>query len=101
MGASIPPQIDESVFEGCYRNCILLVPRGSKEAYASTYPWSLFYRIDEYDLETDPEDIEVIEGDATTIIDHYNVNGQRMDASHKGLNILKMSDGTVKKLFVK
>ncbi len=97
----VPFDIDESVFEGLYEGTILCVPKGSKPLYEAKFPWNKFKYIEEFES----DGIESIEFGTTaydaTVIDRYNVNGQRMDASQKGLNILKMSDGTVKKLFVK
>ena len=31
----------------------------------------------------------------------YNINGQKVDASHKGLTIVKMSDGTTRKVVIR
>lgn len=36
-----------------------------------------------------------------TIVARYNMNGQPLSAPQKGINLLKMSDGTVKKVLVK
>lgn len=32
---------------------------------------------------------------------YYSLSGSKLDAPHKGINIMKMSDGTVRKLYVK
>lgn len=97
----VPFDVDESVFEGLYEGTILCVPKGSKPLYEAKFPWNKFKYIEEFEL----DGIESVEFGTTaydaTVIDHYNVNGQRMEAPQKGVNILKMSDGTVKKMFVK
>ena len=36
-----------------------------------------------------------------TVVARYNAAGQRVDHVQKGLNILKMSDGSVRKVIVK
>ena len=36
-----------------------------------------------------------------TIIGYFNISGVRLDAPQRGVNIVKMSDGKVKKIFVK
>ena len=97
----VPLDVDESVFEGLYEGTILCVPKGSKPLYEAKFPWSKFKYIEEFDS----NGIENIEVETTAydaiVIDHFNMNGQRIDAQQNGLNILKMSDGTVRKLFVK
>lgn len=36
-----------------------------------------------------------------TIVEYYSVNGSKLSAPQKGINLVKMSDSTVKKIFVK
>lgn len=43
----------------------------------------------------------VTTSDSTKVASRYNVNGQRMTAPVKGLNIVKMANGEVKKVMVK
>ena len=47
--------------------------------------------------------IEGVTDDANdaTVVARYNVNGVRLDKAQKGLNIVKYSDGTTKKVMVK
>ena len=39
-------------------------------------------------------------GEAKEVV-RYDLNGRRLDAPQRGLNILRMSDGTVRKVMVK
>ncbi len=41
------------------------------------------------------------DADSAKVIGRYNVNGMLINAPQSGINIIKMSDGTVKKVFVK
>ena len=38
-------EIDHSVFSNISKDCILYVPKGSKEVYANTLGWDLFKKI--------------------------------------------------------
>lgn len=52
---------------------------------------------------SDPTGVAKIElgSGSTTEVARYNLNGQKVDKSHKGVTIIKMSDGTSKKVVVK
>ena len=45
--------------------------------------------------------VKVADGEAAVEVARYGINGTRLAAPVKGVNIVKMSDGTVKKVFVK
>lgn len=47
--------------------------------------------------------IDGVKGDDANAAEvaRYNVNGQRIDAPQKGINIVKLADGTTRKVFVK
>lgn len=77
--------------------CTLYVPQGAYQDYWLTDVWGDFGNIVEYDVTgidnvTDTND--------TQEISRYSVNGQRLSAPTKGLNIVKYSDGSVKKVVV-
>ena len=76
--------------------CILYVPKGTCDAYRLT-TWGIFKNIVEYDL-SGINHITTF-GDAKEI-SRYAADGQRLDAPAKGLNIVKYSDGSVKKVVV-
>lgn len=84
--------------------------------YNSTYHYVAFVTTEEGDTfygeeqtfttGEDPTGIEGIEdGSAVNkpakVVARYNMNGQRITVPQKGVNILRMSDGTVKKVLVK
>ncbi len=45
--------------------------------------------------------IQRVESDSKEVVEIYNVSGVRQSAISRGLNILRMSDGTTRKVFVK
>ena len=87
-----------SAFYGVDRSkCTLYVPQGTEQDYWLADVWGDFGKIVEYA----PTGIDKV----TTSTDakelsRYSVNGQRLSAPAKGLNIVKYSDGSVKKIAV-
>ena len=87
-----------SAFSGVgISKCTLYVPQGTETDYFLADVWGYFGNIVEYD----PTGIDKV----TTSTDakelsRYSVNGQRLSAPAKGLNIVKYSDGSVKKVAV-
>lgn len=93
-----PASIETSTFEDANtEKCILYVPKGTYDDYRFTY-WGIFANIVEYD----PTGINHIttSGDAKEI-SRYAADGQRLEVPAKGLNIVKYSDGSVRKEMVK
>ena len=80
------------------RHAILYVPVDSYQYYWLSDEWSAFAHIKTFD----PTPVEsVITTDKVSEVARYSVGGQRQGSSVKGLNIVKMSDGTVRKVVVK
>lgn len=91
------PETGSNLFLGCdAKNCTVYVPKGTGDAYF----WSSFGYFE-----------NIVEFDATGIdkvttstnakeVSRYSVNGKRLSAPAKGLNIVKYSDGSVKKVVV-
>ncbi len=91
------PEMGSNLFLGCdEKKCTVYVPKGTGDAYF----WSSFGYFD-----------KIVEFDATGIdkvaistnakeVSRYSANGQRLSAPAKGLNIVKYSDGSVKKVVV-
>ena len=92
-----PLPINASIFE--YANtkkCILYVPKGTYDDYWLSN-WGIFENIVEYDA-TGINHITT-SGEAKEI-SRYAADGQRLEVPAKGLNIVKYSDGCVKKVVV-
>ena len=91
------PELGIDIFNGCdAKNCTVYVPKGT---------------IDDYKLSKFGYFEKIVEFDATGIdkvttstnvkeVSRYSANGQRLSAPAKGLNIVKYSDGSVKKVVV-
>ena len=92
-----PLSIDASTFEDANTGkCILYVPKGTYDDYWISN-WGIFENIVEYN----PTGIDHIttSGEAKEI-SRYAADGQRLEVPAKGLNIVKYSDGCVKKVVV-
>ena len=91
------PKIGEDVFKGCEaKKCILYVPKGTYDDY-----WLSDFGYFENIVEFDATGIDktTTSTDAKEV-SRYSVNGQRLVGPTKGLNIVKYSDGSVKKVAV-
>ena len=96
--AETVPSTVAGAFEGCdSKNCTLYVPKGTYDAYWLS-EWGYFENIVEFDatnirnIVAEPE----VQENA-----RYAVNGQRLTAPVKGINLVKYNNGRVKKEMVK
>lgn len=94
MHLCLATQIVENVL---YSIVTLYVPTGRKKIYEATEAWNLFSNI----VEFDPSGIDAVGTDTKMETARYSLNGNRIAQSQRGLNIIRMSDGTVRKVFVK
>ena len=92
------PKIDSNAFKGVdAKKCTVYVPMGTYDDYWLSDFGDYFENIVEFDVTgidktTTSTDVEEVT--------RYSVNGQRLSAPTKGLNIVKYSDGSVKKVSV-
>ncbi len=93
--ATMPPIVDESDFEDVdLSKCKLIIPAGSEESYRVADVWNGFESVD-------PTGIDgVIVDDNVVEIARYDVNGLKLSGAQKGLNIVYLSNGGFKKVFV-
>ena len=93
------PKIGRDEFTGVdAKKCTLYVPMGTCDDYLISDFGNYFENIVEFDatgidkttISTDVEEVA-----------RYSVNGQRLSAPTKGLNIVKYSDGSVKKVAIR
>ena len=91
------PEVNITSFSKYTSN--LYVPSVSLQQYKSHPVWREFYYIYPLDV-TEINDIEG-DGNGLEIEAIYDLNGQRQPALRPGINIIKMSDGTIKKVMVK
>ncbi len=94
-----PPSCGSNVFyDVSSKNCVLYVPYGSIGAYATTSPWSSFYNIIE--IEVDAIADITTNGNAKAT-GYYTTDGKQVPTLQRGINIIRYSDGTAKKISVK
>ena len=91
------PETGSNLFLGCdAKNCTVYVPKGTGDAYF----WSSFGYFDKI-VEFDAAGIDkVTTSTDVEEVSRYYLNGQRLVGPTKGLNIVKYSDGSVKKVAV-
>ena len=91
------PELESGIFSGCNaQNCTVYVPKGTYDDYKAS-EFGYFEKIVEFDATgidkvTTSTDVKEVS--------RYSVNGQRLSAPAKGLNIVKYSEGSVKKVAV-
>ena len=91
------PKLGYYVFDGCdAKNCTVYVPKGTYDDYKLS-KFGYFEKIVEFDASG--IDKVTTSADAKEV-SRYSANGQRLSAPAKGLNIVKYSDGSVKKVVV-
>ena len=92
------PNSASSAFSGVDISKITLyVPQGTETDYFLADVWGDFGKIVEFDATGIDK---VTTSNDTKELSRYSVNGQRLSAPAKGLNIVKYSDGSVKKVVV-
>ena len=92
------PETGSNLFLGCdEKNCTVYVPKGTGNAYFRSAEFGYFYNIVEFDA-AGIDKVAI----STNVkeVSRYSANGQRLSAPAKGLNIVKYSDGSVKKVVV-
>ena len=91
------PILGGRIFNGCdAKNCTVYVPKGTYDAYKSS-EFGYFEKIVEFDATGIDK---VTTSTNAKEVSRYSANGQRLSAPAKGLNIVKYSDGSVKKVVV-
>lgn len=92
---AIKPPTGGSNFDDVVKqSCTLYVPRGTYMDYFLAEGWGDFLNIVEFDTTgIDNPDLSC----EPKPVDYYNINGMKTTRQTKGLNILRMSDGTYMK----
>ena len=91
--------VSSNVFNGVDKNkCTLYVPQGTYQDYWLADVWGDFENIVEYDVTgidkvTTSTDVKEVS--------RFSADGQRLAVPVKGLNIVKYSDGSARKVVVK
>ncbi len=77
-------------------NAILHVPAGSISAYRNAEPWCYFKEI----VPLDGSGVQTIETD-NRVIQINSIRGERLEEPSKGINVMRMKDGSTKKVLIK
>ena len=93
---AVPPVCGPQALDDINKwECTLYVPQESLDAYKSAAQWKEFFF-----LETGIKNVPNTSSSATESA-RYSTDGTRIASPQKGINIIRMSDGTVKKVLVK
>ncbi|MBO5628520.1 MAG: leucine-rich repeat domain-containing protein [Aeriscardovia sp.] len=97
------PSTGTDVFENTpIGNATLHVPASSVNKYMTTKPWKYFKEVVVLsDSDPKPTRVKAIESQDMAKVSIYDISGHRIADTNKGLNIIRMSDGTTKKVVVK
>lgn len=66
------------------------------DVYKASTPWNEFFKISS--IETG---IEGTAFDGITETEHFTIGGTKLNTPQKGINIVRMSDGTTRKVLTK
>ena len=105
---NVPETIESTIYGKAFRDtpidkATLHVPASSVEAYKQTAPWSGFGKIVAL-TGNDPRPTNVshlIADNENIPLDYYTIDGRRSSKPQRGLNLIRMSDGTSKKVIVR
>ena len=85
-------------FDDVYSTCILYVPDGCVEKYRLADGWNQFQNIQIYDP-TSVDDVFIDDRNTIKSVAYYNLKGERLNHPQNGINIIKSSNGKIKKVF--
>ena len=98
ISATTPPTVRYGAFSGVSTSsCTIHVPIGTSSLYKDADGWMDFSNIVE-DIETNIKNIDIPVDVEANI---YSINGMKVNHLQKGINIVKMADGTTRKVVVK
>ena len=94
-----PFAVGNIVSDFIYKNGTLYVPQGTMAKYKATNGWKQFLWMEE----GVPTSIKPANGNDNnaTEVQRYTIGGESVNHPQHGINIVKMSDGTAKKVMVK
>lgn len=96
----IPAKIEENTFDTeTVLDATLYVPQGCIEKYENADYWRYFQMIKEIGTQTGIDSATT--SDDVKEVARYGINGQLLNGPTNGVNIVKYSDGTTKRVMVK
>lgn len=98
VNAMIPPRVSYGAFNGVPTStCTIHVPIGTLAQYKDADGWMDFANI----VEDIASGIEKPEISMNSSFEIYTIDGMKINTLQKGINIIKMSDGTTRKVVIK
>ncbi len=98
--ATTPPACEANAFMGVDKLSVTLkIPHGTTDAYAAAIGWCDFFNIEEDDFASAINTVEIEDNAKPESI--YSLDGRKLPALQKGMNIVRMSNGKTKKVLVK
>jgi hypothetical protein len=97
------PSTQSDAFQDSYTEFVTLhVPAASVEAYNAAEPWNKFKDIVPLtNSDPKPTGVESVSNNGKTAERYYTIDGKQIPAPRRGLNMIKMSDGTTRKVVLK
>ena len=85
---------NDTIFYGVNEDCILYVPQGCSQAYENVIRCNTIREIREFDVTA----VEPQKAVTTVPVEYYNLSGDKIPAPQRGINLIRYSDGTVRKI---
>ena len=96
------PELGGNLFDNSNRNATLHVPASSIDTYKNAEQWKDFKEIVALtDDDPKPTGIQSVNSNVIPVEHYYSLDGKQTTIPQRGLNIIRMSDGTIKKVVVK
>ena len=100
--SEVPVSMNSNIFTSSISSATLHVPQASIIDYNLAEPWGSFGNIVALtDGDPKPTGIKSINQNTTTSQNYYSLDGKHTATTQRGLNLIKMSDGTTMKVVVK
>lgn len=98
----VPEAVSGTFYASSCQYATLHVPANAIEAYSNAETWKNFGTIVALtDEDPKPTSIESVSSNVKTTERYYTIDGKQLSTSLRGLNIVKMSDGTMRKVMIK
>ena len=92
----VPPTCGDQALDDINKwNCTLYVPENQIDAYKAAAQWKEFFFVEATGIASPTMDSKATE------IARYDIDGKRLTMPQRGINVIRMSDGTTKKVWVK
>ncbi len=92
-----PPICSSNTFSSVSTGtCTLYIPLGTTKDYSIATGWKDFFDIEEIDT----SGIDSVSTDDADVTGYYTIDGKAVDVPQRGINIIRYSDGTTRKILV-